>query len=299
MCKIDLMHYKKGQVWMMRGEKWTTEQRDMGITISDRPVIVVGDVNVCGKYVTVVPVTSNSHSRNGVFVRLEPDTLSTVLVQEIRPVPANTLFTFLGSISDRVMDEIDLALKVYLGFEKDPELVAKYFKYSTNKRGDVFSIIREVDDNAKNNTKPEPIILNLEEKGSVPEKKTRKKPTMIDFNTLSDDDKKFIMDNKVSEIAKKFNVCSGTVYRWRKLLPVKDTNSDNNKSEDKPKIISTTKYSNRVYKSFQYKKIAKFTNDDKRLFAKMDSCKLSTNMNVPLNLVCAAQAEFRKELNIK
>jgi len=293
MCKkLDLLTYKKGQVWLMK-DSWTHDERDMQITIGDRPVLVINNVNVRGKFVTVIPFSASESQKSGVCVNLELNKLSTALVHEIRPVPASSLTNFLGCLTERVMDEIDLALKIYLGLENNLEMEAKYFKYSTDK---IISI-------SEKTSPPETINKPTPKKeDSITTVSSDKKPR-LNINTLSDDDKKFIIDSDIQQIAKKFNIAVSTAYRWKRILKNESETSnkdeiENKEPESKPfKIVSTNKYGTKVYSKFAAKKLINLSLNDKKLFTKLDSCKLSTTMNIPLQQICTAQAQFMNEIS--
>ena len=122
----DLIRFAKGQVWL-ENAYWSTYERDAGITVGHRPVIIVRSIPTIGDFVTVIPCTSNGNKKNGVDISLEEDKVVKALVQEIKIIPIKNLTTFYGNLSKSKMDEIDLALMVYFGFNEDPELIEKYF----------------------------------------------------------------------------------------------------------------------------------------------------------------------------
>ena len=294
--KIDLLTYKKGQVWMLN-DKWTKDERDMQITIGDRPVLIMNDINIRGKFVTVIPFSSSKSNKSGVKCYLELTHSSTALVQEIKPVPVTNLTVFLGTITDNLMNEIDLALKIYLGMHHDPELENKYFIHSIDKCSNIYEKIN----NNSNITQETNTDINIVKEGDT-KPKTKHSKQGFNINSLTDDDKVFIDQSHVKDIVSKFNITLGTAYRWKKKFNTNSTESPKSeqKIDEKPfKIVSTNKYSNKVYSKFAAKKLINLSLNDKKLFTKLDSCKLSTTMNIPLQSICSAQAQFLKEIEAK
>lgn len=326
MCKkINLMLFKKGQVWMLKGENWTPEDRDMGITVGDRPVIVYSNVTTSSDFVTVIPCSSTTEFKNGVILNLEEDKKGIALVHEIRPVPAHKLNIFLGCIDDYTVNIIDDAVAVYLGLKHDITIEQRFFAFGKNRRknfhdGYPTPIIQsdvniEVDSDEHSDTKestndklvitkkPDPVKKpknNSTTKSPKKRKTVNGRRSIFDIEKLSDEEKKFILTAKVKDIASKYDIATSTVFRYRNML--KEESHQQNKNVEKkpspPKIISTNKYRNKVYTRFSTKQIAKLTLDEKRLFSNLDSCKLSTAMNIPVETICIAQASFRDELGI-
>ena len=115
--KFNLLPYKKGQVWMMQGEEYSDQQKDAGITVGDRPVIIYTIILMDRGFIHVIPLSSNPDFKNGVIMNLCKDSKTIALVQDCRPVSTSTLTTYLGAIDDTMMTEIDNAAAVYFGFK--------------------------------------------------------------------------------------------------------------------------------------------------------------------------------------
>lgn len=305
--EIDLKPYKKGQVWFLQGEDWTSEQRDSGITVGDRPVLIYSAVDTIGEFITVIPFTKSHTGRNGVFMTLESAYVSTLLIQEIRPVPIKKLRQFLGNLSDEKMEEVDSAVKIYLGLEKNDELKYKYFPIRQNIRPSI-----------KDAKYPAPKIVyteNVPNTNTTPKEKSNKqenksehikvgKVPKIDLENLSDDDKKFIITGNIDDIANKFGVSKSTIYNYRKTLkrtfPENEPNTPTlpTNSTQPPQNKSIDKYKPQAYRSFANKKINLFTKEEKILFVKLNPEKLSKVMNVPVSTIIISQDSFKEQLNI-
>lgn len=290
MCKkLDLMPFYKGQVWMMCGEEWSQEQRNMGITVGDRPVVVYSTVSVFGDFVTVIPCTSST-GRNGIFAKLEENKLSTILVQEIRPVHVGRLTNFLGNLSDFVMDQIDDAVKIYFGLEYNPEKESKYFPRIRNKREKLTDSINtnisakfrisENTNNIEDNTE-----TNIEENNPTSIKGRRgQKLLKIDVYNLSDDEKYFIITAKASDIAEKYGISISTAYHYKKMF--------DRRKVDAP--VKSVLYNSTVYQCFATKKLKDLSEQEKALFVKLDPEKLSTYMKLPVNVIENVQSAYSK-----
>lgn len=283
--QLDLMPFYKGQVWMLSGEEWSQEQRNMGITVGDRPVVIYNTISVFGDFVTILPCTSAT-GRNGVFVNLEEGILSTVLVQEIRPVHISRLTRFLGNLSSYVMDQIDSAVKIYLGLEYNEEKESKYFPKIRNKR-------EKIQDSVNAYTTTKRPIINVDEhngeshieEDNVITNRRGQKLLKIDVYNLSDDEKNYIITAKASDIAERYNISISTAYHYKKMFNRK-------KVEVPAKPIFT--YSSTVYQCFANKKLSEMSEQEKELFTKLDPDKLSTYMKLPVSAIKTAQSAFSK-----
>ena len=324
MCKkLDLMAFKKGQVWMMSGVTWTKEQHESGIICGDRPVIIYNAISINRNFVHVIPCTTNTEFSNGVELKLEVGCNSSAPPQNLMPVPTNNLTMFLGTLDDEKMAEIDDAVLVYFGLKQDNEIKERVFKYTKDHRSTFFDkgcpapirnkihIINSdnvIIEKAENETTNDVVIAeNTTVTVDEPVEETKlvisKRRAPFDINSLSIEDKKFFTTAKVKDVAERFNIGVSTVYNIRKRLNTVPTmtvvsHSGTEKKSTPPKIVSDYKHRNKTYKKFATKKIAKLTFDEKRLFTQLDSCKLSTVMNVPLNVICTAQQSFKEELGL-
>lgn len=133
---LDRLIYKHGQIfWYKETLKYEVTEylRSCGYTVGSRPVIIFRNIetNPCG--VTIIPLTSSELIKNGVKLNIDNGCTSTALCTEIRNVPISSLTTYMGTISDEKMAEIDSVVAKYLGLEKVlPEDYSTYFSRTVN-----------------------------------------------------------------------------------------------------------------------------------------------------------------------
>lgn len=312
--EIDLKPFKKGQVWYLQDELWSDEQKESDITVGNRPVLIYNEIDVIGKFVTVIPITGTSHGRNGVPISLEEDRTSIVLVQEIRPVPVKRLTRFLGSVSDRKLNEIDTAVKIYFGLDYSEELHKQYFPIAKKPKplfdeDSKSTVVRQHTKSKKFKYTNEPktkrttttVILTPEIKEVT--STTKKKYTVIDITTLTDDDKLFFINNTGTKIQSKYNICINTAYKYKKLfkeeMSKKDTISTITDTETPETKIVDDKYSSQTYRQFANKQVKLMTREEKILFTRLRPEKLAPIMLLSENTIIQLQKAIREKLHLK
>jgi len=281
---IDLKAFEKGQVWKMDGESWTPELRNSGITVGDRPVIIYRTVEIRSGFVTVIPTSMNPVKKNGVRLKLEENKQGIALVQEIRPVPISKLTTFLGTLNKSKLEEIDNALKIYLGLEEDPELEKKVF-YVTGPSRPYFNS-RECPAPTVYHAKPiekEEIINDKPAEIEKPKKPSKSKNKL---SHLTQEEKEYVKSHKIKEISNYLHISTSTAYRYRRAL---GTNVSKTEKPD---------YSDKIYKNFYKKNLNIIKEPEKRLFLKLNPEKLSKFTNLPIETINEFRERFSKELNI-
>lgn len=282
----DLIRFAKGQVWLMNVD-WTTYERDAGITVGNRPVIIVRSVPTIGDFVTVVPCTSNVYKKNGVELFLEEDKMTKALVQEIKAIPINNLRTFYGNITKDKMDEIDLALMVYFGFNTDPELIEKYFPIKYKNIGGLynpkhqFAAINETKpkflDNRRNDSTTI-IAQNSSEEKNNPTTTTQKQVSIKKrapyhrITELTPEQIHLLKNNPPRSIKDQFKCNIKTLYRWKNDVTTDDTY---------------------MYNAFKNRSIKNYTDGEKQIFCTLDPEKLAMTLNLSHDSVLTIQEEFR------
>lgn len=129
---------------LCRGNMHWRKHYPNGDGTSNHPCIIVSNnaANRSGRYITVVPVTSDkeqneflefipfkSKPRPSAFVeKIEPHP-SLALVGSIRTIPRETLGTYMGTVSEELMDKIEESLLRYLGLSDEvveyPQIVVE------------------------------------------------------------------------------------------------------------------------------------------------------------------------------
>lgn len=113
----NLQKLKRNQVWW---QKSTNKQTIPGIQNDKRPVVIVSN-DACNKFsqaITVIPLTTAVKKDLPVHVKLlmaDGKTVSTVLCEQIKTVPAESLIDYIGTIEEDTMDAINKAMLKALG----------------------------------------------------------------------------------------------------------------------------------------------------------------------------------------
>ena len=239
---LDVNNKARGQIWMYKDPIYKNKRnvKSTYSIIGNRPVLIVNKLHVNNHIITVIPLTSKTENRNGVQAYLNNEFPSTILIQEIREVDTRTLTEYLGVLSDEKMEEVDIAIKIYLGFIKDKELEEKYFPYKQQPKSIIGGTDEEeiqlnnVEDDlyqTKESDKVEP-IMTLKKRvirtkdpefyeTVVYENKPAKIRVKVDLDSLSDEDVKFILTAPIKDVCKKFNISHYTVAKYKYLLKEK------------------------------------------------------------------------------
>lgn len=116
----DLQKFLRGQVWW-QAQKDT--QVVEGIIFGTRPVVIISDdkINFYSSALTVAPLTSSEgrkyYNTHVEFTDLKGNK-STILLDQIRTIPKTDLSTYMGTLPQSKMEEVEKAIKCALGMVK-------------------------------------------------------------------------------------------------------------------------------------------------------------------------------------
>ena len=291
---IDHYVFAKGQIWECT-EPVDKDRWDACITTGSRPVIIYSAIPTQG-YVTVIPTAHNIKNKNGVLCRIG-DMPCMILVSEIRQIPIASLTTFYGNLSTHKLNEIDSAMKVYLGMDDNPEIIKKYFRFipKFGSLNDPITPFATVTDTKHPTTNPPditpeiPVITQPSEKEKSVRKskattKIKKEPaptkrtrTKLRLENMRPHRLVYIMKgDSVDNVAKCLDVHKSTIYNWRKILESDDTV---------------------IYGAFKNVSLINYTDSEKELFNSLDTHKLAETLNLPATTIETVKDGLAKDLN--
>lgn len=122
--KYDMVKYERGQVWVIRWKNPTYVGREQS---KDRPwlILSVGKFNQSSGMITAVPITTRSDVRTPSQVLFMNDSYrdNVILCEQIRTFDYKSgeyILDYLGTISNEVLEKVDVALSVHLGLHYSP-----------------------------------------------------------------------------------------------------------------------------------------------------------------------------------
>lgn len=128
----DIVKYERGQVWMIRfknkNEQVGHEQQ------KDRPwlILSIGKFNKSSGMVTAAPITTRDNERSPSQVRFlnDKNIYNVILCENIRTFDYTSgayIFDYLGTVSDDILEKVDVALSVHLGMHYSPITLNKLY----------------------------------------------------------------------------------------------------------------------------------------------------------------------------
>lgn len=128
----DFVKYERGQLWMVR---FKNPKEHVGHEqAKDRPwlVVSVGKFNKSSGMVTMVPVTTRDEARTVAEVRFTDGRgkSSVILCEGIRTFDYTSgayQFDYYGTVSDEVLEKVDVALSIHLGMHYSPITLKKLY----------------------------------------------------------------------------------------------------------------------------------------------------------------------------
>lgn len=121
---FDFVKFERGQVWMVRFKNQESLGREQA---KDRPwlVLSVGKFNQSAGMITCVPITSRDHivTPAQVLFTNQVGKRNVILCEQIRTFDYRSgayIFDFMGNLSDKVLESVDVALSIHLGLHYSP-----------------------------------------------------------------------------------------------------------------------------------------------------------------------------------
>lgn len=120
----DLQKFMRGQVW------WQVQKDTQvaeGIIFGTRPVVIISNdkINLNSPALIVAPLTSQKDKKYGTHVEFYDlkGNKSTILLEQMRTISKADLSTYMGSLPDSKMREIEKAILLALGMENTATLM--------------------------------------------------------------------------------------------------------------------------------------------------------------------------------
>lgn len=128
----DMVKFERGQVWVVRfkypEEQIGHEQR------KDRPwlVLSIGKFNKSSSMVTMVPITTRDDVRSPSQVLFYNDRgiKNVILCENVRTFDYSSgayIFDYMGTLSDEVLEKVDVAISIHLGLHYSPITLNKLY----------------------------------------------------------------------------------------------------------------------------------------------------------------------------
>lgn len=121
---FDLVKFERGQVWMIRFRRQESNGREQS---KDRPwlILSVGKFNHSAGMITAVPITSRDSISTPAQVLFtnHMGKRNVILCEQIRSFDYQSgayTFDFMGTLSDKVLESVDVALSIHLGLHYSP-----------------------------------------------------------------------------------------------------------------------------------------------------------------------------------
>lgn len=129
-----MQRFLRGQVWW---EKTENNQKDKnlvhGVQSTNRPVLVVSNniINRTSCAIQVAPITSKSKTdiiEHVIFRNMNRED-NVILIEQIRTVPKETLTTYIGTLEDSIMLNVDKAILQCFGLSQEPIVIEDVESY--------------------------------------------------------------------------------------------------------------------------------------------------------------------------
>lgn len=128
----DMVRYERGQVWMIRYKHPDPIGKEIK---KDRPwlILSVGEYNKKSGMITAVPLTTKDHivAPSQVLIDNDRGVKNVIKCEQIKTFDYSSgeyILDFMGTVSDEILEKVDVALSIHLGLHYSPITLNKLYE---------------------------------------------------------------------------------------------------------------------------------------------------------------------------